>query len=102
MLKIIPSCVLSSTRSSTGTRPPHRLGGAHRRGVPYSSHRAPQRVRLRPVLRPESSPLALSQFGGSLRCCLSLTKCCVYPANPLPFEQRVWCTLGQCQQADVL
>jgi len=23
------------------------LGGAHRRGAPYSSHRAPQRVRLR-------------------------------------------------------
>ena len=50
MLKIIPSCVLSSTKSSTGTRPPHRLGGAHRRGAPYSSHRAPQRVRLGPSL----------------------------------------------------
>ncbi|HEX6826080.1 MAG TPA: hypothetical protein VF077_07155, partial [Nitrospiraceae bacterium] len=23
------------------------LGGAHKRGAPYSSHRAPQRVRLR-------------------------------------------------------
>ena len=30
-----------------GTRLPHRLGGAHKRGAPYSSHRAPQRVRLR-------------------------------------------------------
>jgi hypothetical protein len=27
------------------------LGGAHRRGAPYSSHRAPQRVRLRFLLR---------------------------------------------------
>jgi hypothetical protein len=26
------------------------LGGAHRLGAPYSSHRAPQRVRLRPSL----------------------------------------------------
>jgi len=26
------------------------LGGAHRRGAPYSSHRAPQRVRLGPSL----------------------------------------------------
>jgi len=33
------------------------LGGAHKRGAPYSSHRAPQRVRLRSlsILR-ESSP----------------------------------------------
>src|SRR6185503_13345014 len=27
------------------------LGGAHRRGAPYSSHRAPQRVRLRCFFR---------------------------------------------------
>ena len=27
------------------------LGGAHRRGAPYSSHRAPQRVRLRAFTR---------------------------------------------------
>ena len=26
------------------------LGGAHKLGAPYSSHRAPQRVRLRPSL----------------------------------------------------
>ena len=42
-----PGGVLTVRASSTGTRPPHRLGGAHRRGAPYSSHRAPQRVRLR-------------------------------------------------------
>jgi hypothetical protein len=48
MLKIIPSSVLGSTKSSTGTRPPHQLGGAHKLGAPYSSHRAPRRVRLRP------------------------------------------------------
>src|SRR6185436_7467192 len=47
MLKMVANIVLGSTKSSTGTRPPHRLGGAHRRGAPYSSHRAPQRVRLR-------------------------------------------------------
>ncbi len=40
------SFVLASLRSSTGTRPPHLLGGAHRRGATYSSHRAPQMVRL--------------------------------------------------------
>src|SRR5580765_8803700 len=50
MLKKSASFVLASFRSSTGTRPPHRLGGAHRRGAPYSSHRAPQRVRLGPSL----------------------------------------------------
>jgi|SRR4029077_17498675 hypothetical protein len=42
------------------------LGGAHKRGAPYSSHRAPQRVRLGPSLaaallnglfeHPEESP----------------------------------------------
>jgi hypothetical protein len=42
-----PNFVLGSRKSSTGTRPPHQLGGAHRLGAPYSSHRAPQRVRLR-------------------------------------------------------
>jgi len=47
MLKKPASLVLGSSKSSTGTRPPHRLGGAHRRGAPYSSHRAPPRVRLR-------------------------------------------------------
>src|SRR6185295_10315436 len=50
MLKTSASIVLASFRSSTGTRPPHSLGGAHRRGAPYSSHRAPQRVRLRASL----------------------------------------------------
>src|SRR5512147_334669 len=45
-LKKSASSVLASFRSSTRTRPPHRLGGAHRRGAPYSSHRAPQRVRF--------------------------------------------------------
>ena len=48
--RLSPRFVLASLRSSTGTRPPHRLGGAHRRGAPYSSHRAPQRLRLRPSL----------------------------------------------------
>jgi len=47
MLKKSAGVVLGSSQSSTGTRPPHRLGGAHRRGAPYSSHRAPLRVRLR-------------------------------------------------------
>jgi len=47
MLKNPASFVLGSPKSSTGTRPPHQLGGAHRRGAPYSSHRAPLRVRLR-------------------------------------------------------
>src|SRR6185295_11135157 len=50
MLKKSASSVLGSSKSSTGTRPPHRLGGAHRCGAPYSSHRAPQRVRLRSSL----------------------------------------------------
>jgi len=47
MLKMTTSFVLGSWKPSTGTRPPHQLGGAHRLGAPYSSHRAPQRVRLR-------------------------------------------------------
>ena len=51
MVKTVPNGVLTSATSSTGTRPPHLLGGAHRRGAPYSSHRAPQRVRLRCGLR---------------------------------------------------
>jgi hypothetical protein len=42
ILKKSASVVLASFRPSTGTRPPHQLGGAHRRGAPYSSHRAPQ------------------------------------------------------------
>src|SRR3954469_7736173 len=50
MLKNSASFVLASFRPSTGTQPPHYLGGAHRRGAPYSSHRAPQRVRLGPSL----------------------------------------------------
>jgi hypothetical protein len=50
MLKQSSSFVLGSSKSSTGTRPPHQLGGAHRLGAPYSSHRAPQRVRLGPSL----------------------------------------------------
>ncbi len=50
MLKKSASGVLASLRPSTGTRPPHQLGGAHRLGAPYSSHRAPQRVRLGPSL----------------------------------------------------
>ena len=50
MLKKSASGVLASFRPSTGTRPPHQLGGAHRLGAPYSSHRAPQRVRLGPSL----------------------------------------------------
>ena len=50
MLKNAANFVLASFRSSTGTRPPHRLGGAHRLGAPYSSHRAPQRVRPRSSL----------------------------------------------------
>ena len=33
-----------------GTQPPQRLGGAHRLGAPYSSHRVPQRLRLRFLL----------------------------------------------------
>jgi len=45
ILKKTASCVLASFRPSMGTRRPHRLGGAHRRGAPYSSHRAPQGVR---------------------------------------------------------
>ena len=50
MLKNHASIVLASFRPSTGTRPPHQLGGAHRLGAPYSSHRVPQRVRLGPSL----------------------------------------------------
>ena len=50
MLKKSANRVLASSKSSTGTRPPHQLGGAHRLGAPYSSHRAPQRVRLGPSL----------------------------------------------------
>ena len=50
MLKKSASGVLGSSKSSMGTRPPHSLGGAHKRGAPYSSHRASQRVRLRPSL----------------------------------------------------
>src|SRR6478735_109528 len=50
MLKKPASGVLSSQQSSMGTQPPHRLGGAHRRGAPYSSHRAPQRTHLRFLL----------------------------------------------------
>ena len=45
--RLFPIFVLGSTKSSTGTLLPHRLSGAHRRGAPYSSHRAPRRVRLR-------------------------------------------------------
>ena len=33
MLKKSASIVLTSFRPSTGTPPPHRLGGAHRRGA---------------------------------------------------------------------
>ena len=45
------SIVLASFRPSTGTRPPHRLGGTHRRGAPYSSHRAPPESTRRPFTR---------------------------------------------------
>ena len=41
MLKKSTSGVLASFRSSTGTQPPHQLGGAHNRGALYSSSRAP-------------------------------------------------------------
>jgi hypothetical protein len=37
MLKKVPNFVLGSKKS----RPPHHLGGAHKRGATYSSHRAP-------------------------------------------------------------
>ena len=50
VLKKSASVVLASFRPSTGTRPPHQLGGAHRLGAPYSSHPAPQKVRLGPSL----------------------------------------------------
>ena len=50
LLKKPPNLVLGSKESSMGTRPLHQLVGAHRLGAPYSSHRAPQRVRLRFLL----------------------------------------------------
>jgi hypothetical protein len=65
LLKKVLNVVLGSQTSSTGTRPPHQLGGAHRLGAPYSSHRAPQRVRLRCLLRLRPSCEAfLSSLGG--------------------------------------
>jgi hypothetical protein len=41
MLKNASNFVLGSKKS----RPPHHLGGAHKRGATYSSHRAPSTYR---------------------------------------------------------
>ena len=42
MLKKTASGVLGSSKSSTGDPAVSLLGGAHRFGAPYSSHRAPR------------------------------------------------------------
>jgi len=47
MLKKAASFVLDSSEILNGDQAASPLGGAHRRGAPYSSHRAPLRVRLR-------------------------------------------------------
>jgi hypothetical protein len=41
------SCLVQTLNGDPAASP---LGGAHRRDAPYSSHRAPQRVRLGPSL----------------------------------------------------
>ena len=45
---------------------PRPLGGAHLLGAPYSSHRAPQRVRLRPCWKSFLSILRPSLFDSKL------------------------------------
>src|SRR6185503_12377409 len=50
MLKNSASFVLASFRPSTGTRLPHHSAARTDVVLPYSSHRAPQRVRLGPSL----------------------------------------------------
>ena len=50
MLKKSASGVLAALRPLNGDPAASPLGGAHKRGAPYSSHRAPQRVRLGPSL----------------------------------------------------
>ena len=50
MLKMAANFVLDSQEILNGDPAASPLGGAHRRGAPYSSHRAPQRVRLRFLL----------------------------------------------------
>jgi hypothetical protein len=47
MLKTPGNFVLDSQKILNGDPAASPLGGAHRRSAPYSSHRAPQRVRLR-------------------------------------------------------
>jgi hypothetical protein len=63
LLKKAASFVLSSSKSSAGTAA-SPLGGAHERGAPYSSHRAPQRyapvsTRLRLAGQPFEQPAML-------------------------------------------
>jgi len=72
MLKKTASIVLASFRSSTGTRPPHQLGGAHKLGAPYSSHRAPQRVRLRSLLAAALLDGLFEHPAGAFSCCATL------------------------------
>src|SRR4029077_4730090 len=74
-----PIFVLCSTKFSTGTRPPHQLGGAHKLGAPCASPRAPRRVRLRffltcrlvgrlfePPVRPQSNPCPVIPASSSI------------------------------------
>ena len=88
MLKKPASSVLASFRPSTGTRPPHQLGGAHRLGAPYSSHRAPQRVRLDPslaaALPAERRVLARRGWAGEKAVFLSILQECS------PFVPHRW------------
>ena len=51
-------------QSGAGFLPPHHLGGAHKRGAPYSSHRAPFRYSRRRGLRPRCGGQYRRSFSG--------------------------------------
>ncbi len=71
-------------QSGAGFLPPHHLGGAHKRGAPYSSHRAPFRYSRRRGLRP--------RCGGQYR--LSFSGCREGPCRSGASRPRPHATLG--------
>jgi len=50
-------------RRSRKTRPPHRLGGVHKRDAGYSARREPQRL----TVRPRDKSLSWQARGGRVR-----------------------------------
>ncbi len=84
-------------QSGAGFLPPHHLGGAHKHGAPYSSHRAPFRYSRRRGLRP--------RCGGQYR--LSFSGCRVGPCRSgdegfrrmSPAQSEEWGSRGGVHEA---